>query len=807
MSTVLATEDVILGVNPCEDPNARMVAAVSRGGGLGVLDLGRGDRWASQALELAAELVPTGFAVRVPAGCALRPADLERAAPIHTVLLGGGSPWRIGDLTGRYRVLVEVTSRDEALAAATAGASGLVARGHEAGGTVGELSSFVLLQRLLADDTADGAPRLPVWVAGGIGLRTAAASVIGGAAGVVLDSQFALLAESDLPEAVRGGIRGMDGSETILDGGRRTLRRSPVPVGQDGFLASRFATRYGDTASAVRAVRESIRHAAGDPTGADLLAPGAPLAASLGIAVPVAQGPMTRVSDEPGFAAAVADAGGLPFLALALAGAEQTRVDARTHPRRAGRPALGRRRARLRAGGDRGPPSSRSSGRSGPPTRSSPAAGRPRPRRWRRPESPPSCTCRRRACCGSSSRPARAGSSSRAPSAAGTSARAPASRCGRRSSRSSTDFLRCRTARRGASGPLRRAASTTRGRPRWSPRWPRRWPRAGRAGRRAHGHRVPVHRGGRRARRDPAAVPAPGARRRPHRPAGDRARPRHPLRAQPVQRRASADIESGLRGRGRARAGRSGSSWSSSTSGRLRVASKGRRRDGDAAARGRRGTPARRGHVHGRPGRRRCASAITTVAALHAAVSAGAARFHAARAAALRASPAGRRAASPTPRAAGRRDRRAWPACSPARPTSPPSGRTSLGGSGRGHRGAAPTRWDPELYYAPDGAGAQRPRRSGAASCPGSPSTRCGTASRRPRWAASSPCQLLALEAARRALADAGYAERGRSTARAPRWSSAPRRAATCPTRARCAPCCPRYSGSCRRSSTSSCPS
>ncbi|MER7177847.1 beta-ketoacyl synthase N-terminal-like domain-containing protein, partial [Streptomyces mesophilus] len=38
-----------------------------------------------------------------------------------------------------------------------------------------------------------------------------------------------------------------------------------------------------------------------------------------------AQGPMTRVSDQARFAAAVADGGGLPFIALALAGREQTR--------------------------------------------------------------------------------------------------------------------------------------------------------------------------------------------------------------------------------------------------------------------------------------------------------------------------------------------------------------------------------------------------------------------------------------------------------------------------------------------------
>ncbi|MDG4865227.1 beta-ketoacyl synthase N-terminal-like domain-containing protein, partial [Streptomyces sp. T-3] len=47
---------------------------------------------------------------------------------------------------------------------------------------------------------------------------------------------------------------------------------------------------------------------------------------ALGTALPVAQGPMTRVSDQARFASAVADGGGLPFIALALAGAPQTRT-------------------------------------------------------------------------------------------------------------------------------------------------------------------------------------------------------------------------------------------------------------------------------------------------------------------------------------------------------------------------------------------------------------------------------------------------------------------------------------------------
>ncbi|MER7188122.1 beta-ketoacyl synthase N-terminal-like domain-containing protein, partial [Streptomyces hyaluromycini] len=46
---------------------------------------------------------------------------------------------------------------------------------------------------------------------------------------------------------------------------------------------------------------------------------------ALGTRLPVAQGPMTRVSDRAAFAAAVADDGALPFLALALADGTRTR--------------------------------------------------------------------------------------------------------------------------------------------------------------------------------------------------------------------------------------------------------------------------------------------------------------------------------------------------------------------------------------------------------------------------------------------------------------------------------------------------
>ncbi|MEG0126500.1 MAG: hypothetical protein RR816_10525, partial [Clostridia bacterium] len=51
-----------------------------------------------------------------------------------------------------------------------------------------------------------------------------------------------------------------------------------------------------------------------------------PLAKQLGLRYPIAQGPMTRVSDVPAFAKAVAETGALPFIALSLVKGEQARA-------------------------------------------------------------------------------------------------------------------------------------------------------------------------------------------------------------------------------------------------------------------------------------------------------------------------------------------------------------------------------------------------------------------------------------------------------------------------------------------------
>ncbi|MEU8640081.1 beta-ketoacyl synthase N-terminal-like domain-containing protein, partial [Amycolatopsis sp. NPDC048633] len=305
--------DLVVAVSPVRWPSARGVAAAVRGGGIGVLDLTGGA--AADELALLGEWSVPAFGVRVTGPV----TDLPEAAA--TVLLTEDSPCTAGDFPGR-RVLAEVTSRTSAARAVASGAHGLIARGHECGGRTGELSTFVLLQALLADDALD----VPVWAAGGIGPHTAAAAVAGGAAGVVVDTQLALLPEAELPSALTRALTGLDGSETtVVDGVRRLARHGfePIEAGQDVFLATRFRDRWGTVTAAVRGLADAI----GDALRAEtpVLGPGSAGSRALGTALPIAQGPMTRVSDQPAFAAEVAAGGALPFIALALSGPEQTR--------------------------------------------------------------------------------------------------------------------------------------------------------------------------------------------------------------------------------------------------------------------------------------------------------------------------------------------------------------------------------------------------------------------------------------------------------------------------------------------------
>ncbi len=261
------------------------------------------------------------------------------------------------------RAYVVAGRLEEALVAEEASADAVIAKGHEAGGWIGEHGAFVLSQQLLGTISA------PVYVHGGIGLNTVAAAYVSGAAGAVLDGQLLLARESPLSESMRAAVAAMDGSETAVLGGeldasfraysrpglkslgrlrdeesrlggspepredwRRSVRahvggavagEEVLPLGQDACFAADLAQRFGTVAGIIAGLRAALAGACEALEHGNPMAQGSPLAQSHGTAYPLVQGPMTRVSDRAEFAAAVAEGGALPFLALALMRASQ----------------------------------------------------------------------------------------------------------------------------------------------------------------------------------------------------------------------------------------------------------------------------------------------------------------------------------------------------------------------------------------------------------------------------------------------------------------------------------------------------
>lgn len=252
------------------------------------------------------------------------------------------------------KVLAEVRTPD-AGEAPLGIVDGLLLKGNEAGGYVGEVSSFILLQKWL------GRTGLPLYLRGGLTPHVAAACSAVGVAGGVLDSQLLLMDEVELPAALRTLLGNLSGSETVAvgDGERgeyfrilvrpgHAAARSLVargeglgfaglrplvaaeamgwgdpaagllPFGQDACFAAPWRRQYQHVAAVLQAIDSAIEGHLRAAAEARPIFEDAPLARSLKLRLPIVQGPMTRVSDRAEFAAAIADGGALPMVAFAL---------------------------------------------------------------------------------------------------------------------------------------------------------------------------------------------------------------------------------------------------------------------------------------------------------------------------------------------------------------------------------------------------------------------------------------------------------------------------------------------------------
>ncbi|MGP8001048.1 MAG: NAD(P)H-dependent flavin oxidoreductase [Streptosporangiaceae bacterium] len=200
-----------------------LTAAVSNGGGLGLLGGGSGSlAWLDRELPLAAERTSQPWGVGFQSW-AIDIAAVERALAYRprAVMLSFGDPrpFLPPIRQAGAALILQVTDLDEARQAVDLGADVIVAQGTEAGGHGARPGRSTLP---FVPIVADLAAPVPVLAAGGIADgRGLAAALALGAAGALIGTRFQATAESLADPAVKKAIVAGHGEDTerstILD--------------------------------------------------------------------------------------------------------------------------------------------------------------------------------------------------------------------------------------------------------------------------------------------------------------------------------------------------------------------------------------------------------------------------------------------------------------------------------------------------------------------------------------------------------------------------------------------------------------
>jgi NADH:quinone reductase (non-electrogenic) len=208
---------------------ARLAAAVSDAGGLGLVSAGRmtPEQFGGEidaALALTAH--PVGVNVPVVRDVALMRGLLDAALArrVALVVLGGGNPvpWAGEVRAAGKQLAVVVANAAQARKAEALGAAAVIVAGVEAGGKAGadEIGGMVLIP-VVAD-----AVSIPVVATGGIvDGRGAAAALCLGAAGVQLGTRFMLSDEAPLHPRTKAAMLAAGPDATLVIARRQGLGR------------------------------------------------------------------------------------------------------------------------------------------------------------------------------------------------------------------------------------------------------------------------------------------------------------------------------------------------------------------------------------------------------------------------------------------------------------------------------------------------------------------------------------------------------------------------------------------------------
>ena len=216
--------------------DAKLAAAVSNGGGLGIIAAGNAPgEYVRQQVREARKLTgkPVGVNIMLLSPFAEEVARVVTEEKVEVVTTGAGNPSAyIRDwLASGIKVIPVVASVAMAKLMTRLGASALIAEGGESGGHVGELTTMVLVPQVC------DATNLPVIAAGGIADgRGMAAAFMLGACAVQMGTRFLSAAECSIHPAYKEKILKATDLCTMVTG-----RRLGHPVRS---LRTPFAREY-----------------------------------------------------------------------------------------------------------------------------------------------------------------------------------------------------------------------------------------------------------------------------------------------------------------------------------------------------------------------------------------------------------------------------------------------------------------------------------------------------------------------------------------------------------------------------------
>lgn len=245
--------------------DGKLAAAVSNGGGLGIIATGNapGD-YVREQIRIATSITDKPYGVNImlmsPFADEVAKVVTEEKVPIVTTGAGNPAKYMKDWNQAGIKVIPVVASVAMAKLMTRVGASAIIAEGSESGGHVGEITTMVLVPQI-CDVTS-----LPVLAAGGIGDgRGVAAAFMLGACGVQLGTRFLSANECSIHSIYKEKILKANDLATVVTGKRlghpvRSLRTtfarnyskaeySDVPdeaLEQMGTGALRLAVKEGD---------------------------------------------------------------------------------------------------------------------------------------------------------------------------------------------------------------------------------------------------------------------------------------------------------------------------------------------------------------------------------------------------------------------------------------------------------------------------------------------------------------------------------------------------------------------------------